>query len=190
MVNPAFTIPSQEPQIMSVYALGAQAPQLPEIGDFWVAPNAVLIGKVVLKPGASVWFGAVLRGDNDPITIGENSNVQDGAVLHTDDGTPLVLGRGVTVGHMAMLHGCTIGDNSLIGIGAIVLGNARIGRNCLIGAGALIPEGKEIPDNALVVGAPGRVVRTLDDEQAARLAWSAAHYVENWRRYARDLTPV
>lgn len=172
---------------MSVYVLGAERPQLPDNGDFWVAPNATLIGKIVLKPGASIWFNAVLRGDNDPIVIGENSNVQDGSVLHTDEGTPLTLGRGVTVGHMAMLHGCTVGDNSLIGIGAIVLGNARIGRNCLIGAGALIPEGKEIPDNSLVVGAPGRVVRMLDDAQAARLAESAQHYVDNWRRYAREM---
>lgn len=175
---------------MSVYALGAETPQLPAEGDFWVAPSAVVVGKVVLKAGASVWFNAVLRGDNDPILIGENSNVQDGAVLHTDEGTPLTLGRGVTVGHMAMLHGCTVGDNSLIGIGAIVLGNARIGRNCLVGAGALITEGKDIPDNSLVVGAPGRVIRTLDEAQAQRLAWSAQHYVDNWRRYARDMTRV
>jgi len=172
---------------MSVYALGAQAPQLPANGDFWIAPNAVLVGKITLLPGASVWFGAVLRGDNDPIVIGENSNVQDGSVLHTDEGTPLTLGRNVTIGHMAMLHGCTVGDNSLIGIGAIVLGNARIGRNCLIGAGALIPEGKDIPDNSLVVGAPGKVIRTLDDAQAARLTLSAEHYVANWRRYAREM---
>ena len=175
---------------MSVYALGAHAPQLPAEGDFWVAPNAVVVGKVTLMRGASVWFGATLRGDNDPIVIGENSNVQDGAVLHTDEGTPLVLGRGVTVGHMAMLHGCTVGDNSLIGIGAIVLGAARIGRNCLIGAGALIAEGKEIPDNSLVVGAPGRVVRMLDDAQAAQLAAAARHYVDNWRRYAAGMTAV
>lgn len=174
---------------MSVYALGAETPRLPASGDFWVAPGAVLVGRVELRPGASVWFGAVLRGDNDPIIIGENSNVQDGAVLHTDEGTPLTVGRNVTIGHMAMLHGCTVGDNSLIGIGAIVLGNARIGANCLIGAGALIPEGREIPDNSLVVGAPGRVIRRLDDDQAGRLKLSAAHYVANWRRYARDLAP-
>ena len=175
---------------MSVYALGAEAPRLPADGDFWIAPNAVVVGKVELKAGASVWFGAVLRGDNDPIVIGENSNVQDGSVLHTDHGTPLVVGRNVTIGHLVMLHGCTIGDNSLIGIGAVVLGNARIGANCLIGAGALIPEGKQIPDNSLVVGQPGRVIHTLDDAQAARLTLSAAHYVHNWRRYARDLNPV
>ncbi|MBN9319195.1 MAG: gamma carbonic anhydrase family protein [Caulobacterales bacterium 68-7] len=175
---------------MPVYALGAEAPDLPDNGDFWVAPNATLIGKVILKPGASIWFNAVLRGDNDPITIGEGSNVQDGSVLHTDAGAPLTLGRDVTVGHMAMLHSCIIGDNSLIGMGAIVLSRAKIGRNCLIGAGALIPEDKEIPDNSLVVGAPGRVVRTLDDTQAARLAESAQHYVDNWRRYVRDMRAV
>jgi carbonic anhydrase/acetyltransferase-like protein (isoleucine patch superfamily) len=183
-------MPSQEHATMSVYALGAEAPQLPADGDYWVAPNAVLVGKIVMKPGSSVWFGAILRGDNESIVIGENSNVQDGSVLHTDPGTPLVLGRNVTIGHMAMLHGCTIGDNSLVGIGAIVLGNAKIGRNCLIGAGALITEGKEIPDNSLVVGAPGKVIRTLDDEQAARLALSAQHYVDNWRRYKRDMASV
>jgi carbonic anhydrase/acetyltransferase-like protein (isoleucine patch superfamily) len=190
MVNPAFTISSREPSTMSVYALGAAAPRLPENGDCWIAPNAVLVGRVELQRGASVWFGAVLRGDNDPIVIGENSNVQDGSVLHTDAGTPLTVGRNVTIGHMAMLHGCTVGDGSLIGIGAVVLGNARIGRHCLIGAGALIPEGKEIPDRSLVVGQPGRVIRTLGDDQAARLELSAAHYVENWRRYARDLAPA
>ncbi len=142
---------------------------------------------MILKPGASVWFGAVLRGDNDPITIGENSNVQDGSVLHTDAGEPLTLGRGVTVGHLAMLHGCTVGDNSLIGIGAVILGRAVIGRDCIIGAGALIPEGKVIPDGSLVVGQPGRVVRALEPGQIAALEASAEHYVQNWKRYVRDL---
>jgi carbonic anhydrase/acetyltransferase-like protein (isoleucine patch superfamily) len=175
---------------MAIYTLDSDGPSFPEDGCCWVAPNATLIGKIVMKPGSSVWFNAVLRGDNDPITIGENSNVQDGAVLHTDDGTPLLIGMGVTVGHMAMLHGCTIGDNSLIGIGAIILGNARIGRNCLIGAGALIGENKEIPDNSLVIGAPGRVVRVLTDEDAQRIKESALHYVANWRRYASTLAPL
>ena len=158
---------------MSLFELNGDQPRLPPAGEFWVAPSATLIGRVILKPGASVWFGAVVRGDNEWIEIGENSNVQDGAVLHTDPGSPLVLGRNVTVGHMAMLHGCRVGDNSLIGIGAVVLNNARIGSNCLIGAGSLIPEGREIPDNALVMGAPGKVVRMLDDEQAVRLRRSA-----------------
>ena len=174
---------------MPVYSLGDARPELPDDGQYWVAPNAVLIGRVVLKRNASVWFGATLRGDNEPIVVGEDSNVQDGSVLHTDAGTPLVIGTGVTVGHMAMLHGCTIGDGSLIGIGAVVLNGARIGRNCLIGAKTLIPEGKEIPDNSLVVGMPGRVIREVSDAQRAMLAESAAHYVHIWKRYAAGLQP-
>jgi carbonic anhydrase/acetyltransferase-like protein (isoleucine patch superfamily) len=175
---------------MSVYGLGEAVPQLPEDGQYWIAPGAVLIGRVILKANASVWFGAVLRGDNEPITVGENSNVQDGAVLHTDAGTPLTIGSNVTIGHQAMLHGCTIGDNSLIGIGAVVLNGARIGRNCLIGAKALIPEGKDIPDNSLVVGSPGRVLRPVSEEQIAFFARSAEHYVQNWKRYASGLKPL
>ena len=145
------------------------------------------MGKVTLKKNASIWFGAVLRGDNDPIVIGENSNIQDNSVLHTDVGQPLTIGDNVTVGHMVMMHGCTIGDGSLIGIGAIVLNGARIGRNCLIGAGSLITEGKEIPDNSVVMGSPGKVVRVLTPEQAAGIAMGAAHYVENWKRYKAGL---
>jgi len=175
---------------MPIYALGDVTPDLPADGDYWVAPGATLIGRVVLKKNASVWFGAVLRGDNEAIVIGEDSNVQDGAVMHTDMGTPLVLGAGVTIGHMALLHGCSVGDNSLIGIGAVVLNGARIGKNCLIGAKALIPEGKEIPDNSLVVGAPGRVLREVSDAQKAFFAHSAAHYVANWKRYVAGLRPV
>jgi carbonic anhydrase/acetyltransferase-like protein (isoleucine patch superfamily) len=172
---------------MPAYSLGDARPDLPGEGDYWIAPNAALIGRVVLKRNASVWFGAVLRGDNAPIVVGEDSNVQDGCVLHTDADTPLVIGKGVTVGHLAMLHGCTIGDNSLIGIGAVVLNGARIGRDCLIGARALIAEGKEIPDGSLVVGAPGRVLRPVTEAQREMLAHSAAHYVENWKRYAAGL---
>lgn len=172
---------------MTIYTLGDKSPDLPSQDEYWIAPNAAVIGDVVLKPGASVWFGAVLRGDNDPITIGENSNIQDGSVLHTDVGEPLTIGRGVTVGHMAMLHGCEIGDNTLIGIGAVVLGRAKIGRNCLIGANALITEGKVIPDGSLVMGQPGKVVRALEPGQIAALEASAEHYVQNWKRYARDL---
>jgi carbonic anhydrase/acetyltransferase-like protein (isoleucine patch superfamily) len=175
---------------MTLYALGERRPVTPADGDYWIAPTAVLIGDVRLAAGASVWFGAVLRGDNEPIVIGADSNVQDAAVLHTDPGSPLTLGARVTVGHLAMLHGCQIGDNSLIGIGAIVLNGARIGRNCLIGAGALITEGKVIPDNSLVLGAPGTVARGLSDAQAQALARSAASYVRNWRRYRDDLTPA
>ena len=172
-----------------VYSLDGVAVERPASGACWIAPGAVLVGRVVLKEDASVWFNAVLRGDNEPITIGEDSNVQDGAVLHTDMGSPLTLGRKVTVGHLAMLHGCEVGDGSLIGIGAVVLNGARIGSNCLIGAGALITEGKTIPDGSLVMGSPGRVVRTLSPEQIQGLALSAQHYVQNWKRYARDLRP-
>ena len=153
----------------------------------WIAPTAVVIGKVTLGKNASVWWNSVLRGDNEPISVGEGSNIQDGCVLHTDLGFPLVIGRGVTVGHMVMLHGCTIGDDSLIGIGAVVLNGATIGRNCLIGAGALVPEGKSIPDNSLVMGAPGKVVREVSAEHLARMRESAEQYVDNWQRYRREL---
>ncbi len=155
--------------------------------DSWVAPTAAVIGKVRLDAGASVWFGAVLRGDNELIHIGENSNVQDGTVMHTDMGWPLTLGKGVTVGHNAMLHGCTVGDHSLIGIGAVILNGAKIGKHCIIGANTLIAEGKEIPDGSLVVGSPGKVVRALTDEQKSKLEASAANYVHNAQRYAEGL---
>ena len=157
--------------------------------DAWIAETATVIGKVRLEAGASVWFNAVLRGDNELILIGENSNVQDGAVLHTDPGAPLTLGKGVTVGHKAMLHGCTVGDYSLIGINAVVLNGAKIGRNCIIGANALVPEGKEIPDGSLVMGSPGKVVRQLTEQQQQAVAAGAAHYVDNAARYRRELQP-
>lgn len=157
--------------------------------NWWVAPSAVVIGRVRLERDASVWWGAVLRGDNEPITVGEGSNVQDGCVLHTDPGCPLTIGANVTVGHLAMLHGCTIGAGSLVGIGAIVLNGARIGRNCLIGAKALITEGREIPDNSLVMGMPGRIVGEVRAEQAARMAAGTAKYVANWKRYKAGLAP-
>jgi len=173
---------------MSVYNLGGVAPELPVEDEYWIAPNAVVIGRVILKKNASVWFGATIRGDNDPITIGENSNVQDGSVLHTDAGSPLDIGPNVTIGHMVMLHGCTIGENSLVGIGSIVLNGARIGKNCLIGANCLITEGKEIPDNSLVMGAPGKVVREVAPAQVRTLRGSALHYVENWKRYRVGMT--
>ncbi|MCF6755447.1 gamma carbonic anhydrase family protein [Pseudomonas balearica] len=153
----------------------------------WVAPDATLIGKVQLDAGASVWFNVVMRGDNELIHIGENSNVQDGSVLHTDMGHPLSLGTGVTVGHKAMLHGCVVGDYSLIGINAVILNGVRIGKHCIIGANTLVPEGKEIPDGSLVIGSPGKVVRALTDEQKKMLEASAAHYVQNAQRYAREL---
>lgn len=174
---------------MTIFALGATAPQLPG-EDWWIAPNAVVVGNVRLLKNASVWFGATIRGDNELITIGENSNIQDGSVLHTDPGAPLTIGTNVTVGHLVMLHGCTIGDNTLVGIGSVILNRARIGKNCLIGANTFIGEGKEIPDNSMVLGAPGRVIRQVDDAMAMVLAGSAAHYVENWRRYRAELKPV
>jgi carbonic anhydrase/acetyltransferase-like protein (isoleucine patch superfamily) len=173
---------------MPVYNLADAKPDLPPSGQYWIAPTAVVLGRVRLKVNASVWFGAVLRGDNEWIEIGEGSNVQDNSVLHTDPGCPLTLGKDVTVGHQAMLHGCTVGDNSLIGIGAVVLNRTRIGNNCLIGANTLIAEGKEIPDNSMVMGSPGKVIRKVDDAVLALLKYSAEHYVENWRRYARELT--
>lgn len=175
---------------MTVYSLGAAGPALPAEGEYWIAPNAAVMGNVIMSKNSSIWWGAIVRGDNDPITIGENSNVQDGSVLHTDVGSPLTIGADVTIGHMVMLHGCTIGDGSLIGIGAIVLNGARIGRNCLIGAGSLITEGKEIPDNSMVMGAPGKVVREIGEQHALVLRASALHYVENWKRYRADLTRV
>ena len=158
-----------------------------ESDDHFVADNAMVMGSVVLKKGVSVWFGAVIRGDQEPIVVGEFSNVQDGAVLHTDVGCPLVIGSWVTVGHGVMLHGCEIGDYSLIGINAVVLSGARIGRNCLIGANALITEGKEIPDNSLVMGSPGKVIRELTSEEIAGLKTSAQHYVDNGRWFKTSL---
>lgn len=173
---------------MALYTLDGVGPVAE--GPFWVADSAVVLGRVTLKANASVWFGATVRGDNDPIEIGENTNIQDGSVLHTDVGVPLHIGRNCTIGHMVMLHGCTIGDTSLIGIGSVVLNGARIGRNCLIGANTLIPEGREIPDGSLVMGSPGKVVRPLTDGQIQMLEASALHYVENWKRYAAGLRRI
>ena len=154
-------------------------------GDYFIAPNAVVIGSVVLENNASIWFNCVVRGDNDVITIGENSNVQDGSVLHTDAGIQLTLGRNVSIGHKVMLHGCTIGDGSLIGINAVVLNNAVIGKNCLVGANTLIPEGKEIPDGSLVIGSPGRVKRALNEDEIRGLQEIASHYVQKSELYRR-----
>jgi carbonic anhydrase/acetyltransferase-like protein (isoleucine patch superfamily) len=173
---------------MAAYALDGVSPELPPVGTYWIAPSADVMGKVRLLHDASVWFGAVLRGDNEWITVGQGSNVQDGCVLHTDMGAPLTIGSNCTIGHKAILHGCEIGDNSLIGMGAIVLNHVKIGKNCLIGAGALIPEGKVIPDNALVVGQPGKIIRTLNEEAVAKLTASAEGYQRNWKRFAAGLT--
>ncbi len=172
---------------MPVYALGDLAPELPETGAFWIAPDAHVIGKVRLHADVGIWFGAVLRGDNELIEIGARSNIQEGAMLHTDMGFPLSVGADCTIGHHAILHGCTIGDNSLIGMGATVLNGAKIGRNCLVGANALVTEGKEFPDNSLIVGAPARAIRVLDAEAARRITLSAAGYVKNWKRFAAGL---
>jgi carbonic anhydrase/acetyltransferase-like protein (isoleucine patch superfamily) len=155
--------------------------------NYFIAHNATLVGSIAIGDNVSIWFNAVLRADDDAMTIGDETNIQDGAVLHVDAGSPLTLGRGVTVGHKAMVHGCTVGDYSLIGINAVVLDGAQIGKYCLIGANTLIPEGKIIPDGSLVVGSPGRVIRQLTDEQRKRLAWGAAHYVENGRRFRRAM---
>ena len=173
---------------MTLYSLGVARPVVAQ--DVWIAPGCHIIGDVVLEEKASVWFGATLRGDNERITIGAGSNVQENCVLHTDMGYPLTIGTGCTIGHKAMLHGCIIGENSLIGMGATVLNGAFIGKNCLIGAGALITEGKVIPDGALVMGAPGKIVRDLNDDAIAALRQSALHYQERAARFARDLTPI
>jgi len=156
-------------------------------GDYWIAPSATVIGSVTLENNVSIWWNCVLRGDSTTLTIGENSQIQDGAVLHADAGFPLVLEKNVSVGHMAMLHGCTIGEGSLIGIQAVILNGAKIGKNCLIGAGALISEGKVIPDGSLVMGSPGKVVRQLTPEQIERIKSTADHYVKNFKRYRDEL---
>ena len=173
---------------MAIYELDGKAPQLG--AGAWVAESASVIGDVTLGDNASVWYGAVVRGDVERITIGRNSNVQEASVLHTDPGFPLVIGENVTVGHQCMLHGCTIGDGALIGIQAVVLNHARIGRNCVVGAGSVVTEGKEFPDNSLIVGSPAKVIRTLDAEGVAKLAHLAPHYVENAQRFARGLKKV
>jgi len=169
-----------------IYRLGDRYVTLPG-DDYFIAENATVIGSVVLEKNASIWFNVVVRGDTDIITIGENSNIQDGSVLHTDVGVQLTIGKNVTVGHQAMLHGCTIGDNTLIGINAVILNNAVIGSNCIIGANALIPEGKVIPDNSMVMGSPGKVVKEVTETQVMMLLMGAQHYVANGQKYKKDL---
>ena len=173
---------------MSVYSLDDTKPQLAD--DVWVASSAKVVGNVILEAGSSVWFGTVIRGDNEPIKIGARSNIQDNAVLHSDPGSPLTIGADVTVGHQAMLHGCTIDDNSLIGIGATVLNGAKIGKNCLIGAHALVTEGKVIPDNSVVMGSPGKIVKQIPQAQEAMLKASADYYVKNAQKFKNGLKPV
>ena len=175
---------------MPIYALDDRTPTLPADDRYWVAPDANVIGKVILGEDVGIWFGATLRGDNEPITIGARSNIQEGVVVHVDPGRPVTIGEGCTIGHSAIIHGCTIGDNSLVGMGATVLNGARIGNNCLVGANALVTENKEFPDNSLIVGSPARVVRSLDEAAAAGLGLSAENYVRNWQRFVRDLKEI
>ena len=172
---------------MPLYELDGARPELPAAGRFWIAPDAVLIGRVTLEEGASVWFGAVLRGDNERITVGKRTNVQDGAIFHTDPGFPLTVGEACTVGHRAILHGCTIGDGVLVGMGASVLNGAKVGANSVIGAGALITEGKEFPANSLIVGAPARAIRKLDEKRAGMGRLGAEIYFQRWQQYAKGL---
>ena len=173
---------------MPIYRLGDKSPQLDP--TVWIAPNATVIGDVRLAANVSIWWSAVLRGDNDPITIGAGTNIQDGSILHTDDGIPITLGSHITVGHIVMLHGCSVGDGTLVGIKSVVLNGAVIGKHCLIGANTLIPEGKVIPDRSVVMGSPGKVVRELTDEQLARIARNAPHYVQNAQRYQALLEDI
>jgi carbonic anhydrase/acetyltransferase-like protein (isoleucine patch superfamily) len=173
---------------MTLYVLDGHRPDI--ASDSWIAPDANVIGKVVIESGSSVWFGCTLRGDNEVIWINEGSNLQEQCVLHTDMGFPLTVGAGCTIGHKTMLHGCTIGENTLIGMGAIVLNGAKIGSNCLIGAGALITENKTIPDGSLVVGAPGKIIRSLDDKEIMSLEQSALHYQQNAARFMADMERI
>ncbi|TGU93099.1 gamma carbonic anhydrase family protein [Mesorhizobium sp. M00.F.Ca.ET.151.01.1.1] len=175
---------------MPLYAIDGTEPSFADADSNWIAPDATLIGDVRIGRNAGFWFGVVIRGDNEPIVIGADTNVQEHTVMHTDPGFPLTIGEGCTIGHRAMLHGCTIGDNSLIGMGAIVLNGARIGKNSLVGAGALVTEGKEFPDNSLIVGSPAKAIRVLDDAAVERLRGSAAHYVANAGRFMAGLKKV
>jgi carbonic anhydrase/acetyltransferase-like protein (isoleucine patch superfamily) len=175
---------------LPLYALDGHKPQTPDKEGYWVAPDANIIGKILLHEDVGVWFGAVLRGDNELITVGRGSNIQEHAMLHTDMGFPLTIGYHCTIGHRAILHGCTIGNNTLIGMGAIILNGAVIGDNCLVGAGALVTEGKVFPDNSLIVGQPAKAIRTLDEASAARLTQSAENYVLNWKRFSLGLARV
>jgi carbonic anhydrase/acetyltransferase-like protein (isoleucine patch superfamily) len=175
---------------MTIYALDGQAPEFPETGSYWVADTAVLIGKVRLKRDASVWFGAVVRGDNEWIELGERSQIQDNATLHTDPGFPMTIGSNCVIGHNVIMHGCTVGDNSLIGMGAIMLNGVKIGKNSLVGAGSVVTEGKTFPDNSLIIGAPARVIRTTDDRIAKMIVGGADVYVRRWQRYAKGLERI
>jgi carbonic anhydrase/acetyltransferase-like protein (isoleucine patch superfamily) len=175
---------------MAIYELDGQAPELPADGRYWIAESATVIGRVRLKRDASVWFGSVLRGDNEWIEIGERSQIQDNATLHTDPGFPMMIGANCVIGHSVILHGCMIGDNSLIGMGAILLNGAKIGKNSLVGAAALVTEGREFSDNSLIVGAPARVTRTLDETARRMIAAGVDIYVHRWQQYAKGLKRI
>ena len=175
---------------MPVYRLRTRVPNLPAADRYWIAPDANVIGSVTLGDDVGIWFGATLRGDNEPMTVGRGTNIQEGVMVHSDPGFPATIGEDCTIGHHAIIHGCTIGDNTLIGMGATILNGAKIGKNCLVGANALVTEGKEFPDNSLIVGSPARVVRTLDEKAAEGIKKSAEKYVANWKRFAEELTPV
>ena len=172
---------------MPIHVLDGISPELPGAGTFWIAPSATVIGKVKVGAGVGIWFGAVVRGDDEPIVIGDDTNLQELTVVHTDTGFPAKIGAGCTIGHRAIIHGCTIGNNVLVGMGAIVLNGAKVADNCLIGAGAVVPEGREIPPGSLVLGMPGKVVRPVTADEIARNRVSAAHYVANWKRFAKGL---
>ena len=175
---------------MPLYSLNGRRPTLPPEGFFWIAPNASVIGNVVVGLDVGIWFGAVLRGDNEPINIGARTNIQESCTLHTDMGSPLAIGEECTIGHNVVLHGCTIGAHALVGMGAIILNGARIGAHCLVGAGALITEGKSFPERSLIVGSPARVLRTLDEAAEVGIAAGAEFYVRNFKRYANGLKPI
>jgi len=175
---------------MPVYRLGTRVPNLPAGDRYWIAPDANVIGSVTLGDDVGIWFGATLRGDNEPMTVGRGTNIQEGVMVHSDPGFPATIGEDCTIGHHAIIHGCSIGDNTLIGMGATILNGAKIGKNCLVGANALVTEGKEFPDNSLIVGSPARVVRTLDEKAAEGIKKSAEKYVANWKRFAEELKPV
>lgn len=175
---------------MPLYALGDAQPKTPDTGRYWIAPDAQVIGNVILGDDVGIWFGAVLRGDNEPMTIGARTNIQDGVVIHSDPGAPATIGEGCTIGHRAIVHGCVIGDNSLVGMGAIMLNGSKIGNNCLVGAGALVTEGKSFPDNSMIVGSPARAIRTLDDKMIAMISGAANHYVKRSQEYAKGLKRI